>query len=852
MRAQAQSAPVAARAGVSGAAAPPKPAYANYVLAMLLATYTSGWVDRGIMGVLGQAIKVDMKLADWQLGVLTGFTFSIFYSLLGFPLARLAEKTNRVNLITVCLLLWSGFTALCGMASSFIVLLLLRCGVGVGEAGCGPGCHALLTDYFEPKKRTFAFSIYALGVPIGGMLGAVLGGWLTQYVNWRFALIAVGLPGILLAALMKLTVKEPVRGRMEEVVAAVDAEPAPSLREVWKLLFSKPTFRSLAVALSLIGMSGGISGAFLGPYYVREFHLNYAELGLIIGLMSGAVSMCGTLIGGFLSQSLGKRDARWYLLVPAIAMALATPVLVLAYLQNDWRQMIGLYMIPSLLQTTYLAPAIAATHNMVTPKMRASAAATFYFFINIIGMAMGPVIGGLAIDLLSGHIFARSGLGGFAALCPGGVAAHGAAAAVKAACATAQAAGTRGVLLLTPAADPAGGLLLLPGLPHHREGLRLQLIERGDLSRPPGPRQFADHEGVLVFADQALQHVGKLVGADDQDQADAAVEGAAQFVVGDAAHLLQPGEHRRQRPGVPVEARNEAVCDGAGRVLDQAAAGDVGEALDAALLQVRQDALHIDAGGRHQRLGERLASLERGGRVPRQAGALHDPADQRIAVGMRPRRAEADQDVARFLVGEPGQHLVAFDGADAEPRQIVIPIGVHARHLRRFAADQGAARLTATFRDSGDDGGGRLHVELAGGEIVQEHQGLGALREKVVDAHGDKVDADRVVDAGLDGDLQLGADAVGRGDQQRIGIARGAQVEERPKAAQRRLRARPAGGPSQRLDPLDQRIARIDVDAGLGIGEAVGPVGHLGNALPRKYAGRATRPCRLGPARGYS
>ncbi|MGE3303050.1 MAG: spinster family MFS transporter [Hyphomonadaceae bacterium] len=446
--ASAPEAPIAAAVGQAGR---PNPLYANYVLAILVATYTSGWVDRAVMGVLGQAIKVEMRLADWQLGLLTGFAFSIFYSVLGFPLARIAEKYSRVNLMTVCLILWSGMTALCGFATNFVMLVLFRCGVGVGEAGCAPGCHSLLTDYFEPKKRTTAFAIYSLGVPLGGMIGAIMGGVITEYISWRAALIAVGVPGLVLALIMKLTVKEPARGRMEapaEAAASAVTGPPPSLWATWRVFFSKPTFRHIAFALCILITSGSASGAFLGPYYVRQFHLNFAEVGLIIGLMSGVSSIVGTLATGWIAERLGKLHPRWYMLVPAIGVAVSAPITLAAYLQTNWMATAGLLLVQTLLQAAYLAPAFAAVHNMVSPQMRATAAATIYFFMNIIGMSIGPVVAGYGIDVFSSQLFASAGGGDFVTMCPGGVAAQTATDFIKSACAQAQAKSTQWALLL--------------------------------------------------------------------------------------------------------------------------------------------------------------------------------------------------------------------------------------------------------------------------------------------------------------------------------------------------------------------------------------------------------------------
>jgi MFS family permease len=238
---------------------------------------------------------------------------------------------------------------------------------------------------------------------------------------------------------------------MEPQTAAPQAPTeTPSLMETWKVLFAKRTFRHIAAGLCILITGTGAASAFLGPYYIRQFSLNYAEVGLIIGLMTGFTSIFGTIAGGYLAQRLGKNDPKWYLLTPAIGLLVAAPITLAAYLQNNWMVMAGLLLVAALFQAVYLAPCFAATHNMVSPKMRATAAATIYFFMNIIGMSLGPPIAGFAIDVFSAQIFAGTGLGAFTDLCPGGVGIPGSAAAVMAACHTAQAEGTRWVLLIAP------------------------------------------------------------------------------------------------------------------------------------------------------------------------------------------------------------------------------------------------------------------------------------------------------------------------------------------------------------------------------------------------------------------
>lgn len=414
---------------------------APYVLGVLVLTYTSAWIDRGVLVVLAQPIKADLGLTDWQVGLLTGFAFSVLYSVLGLPMARLCERFNRVTIISVCLVVWSGMTALSALAGNYLSLLILRSGVGVGEAGCGPASHSLLTDYFGPRKRTMALSVYGMGVPIGMLIGSIAGGWIAQHYGWRAALVVVGLPGVLLAILVKLTVGEPPRGASDPTAAP--ARPS-SLGEVWRVLFGKPTFRHMAAGLVIfsIGMSG--INAFMAPYYSRRFGLDYAASGLVVGIVYSVAGMVGALAGGYVAERSGRNDPRYYLVTPAAGIALAAGFLMLAFVQTRWQGLAALMLVPQILSATYMAPVFAVTHNMVDARMRATAAATLLFLMNMVGMSLGPLyVGGLS-DLLSAHAFA----GSFATACPGGAALAGAAPALADACHTALADGTRMALML--------------------------------------------------------------------------------------------------------------------------------------------------------------------------------------------------------------------------------------------------------------------------------------------------------------------------------------------------------------------------------------------------------------------
>lgn len=437
-----------------------KPLYSNgykaTVLGLLLATYTFNFIDRTIIATIGQAIKVDLKLTDTQLGLLGGLYFALLYTLLGIPIARMAERWNRVTIISVSLVIWSGFTALCGAAGSFAQLALYRFGVGIGEAGCSPPSHSLISDYYAPKQRATALSIYSFGIPLGTMFGAVAGGWLAQEFSWRVAFVIVGLPGILLAIIVKLVVKEPPRGHSElkeqplEAEAVVVEPPKPpfslagEFREIGaviKILFGKWPVLHMVLGVTIASFGSYGSGAFVPSYFVRNFDLGLAQVGLITGLIGGFSAGVGTLVGGFLGDWAGKRSAKWYALTPAIGLLICTPIYIVAYLQTSWEATAMILLIPGMFHYVYLAPTFGVVQNSVDPRRRATATAILFFFLNLIALGGGPVFTGWLIDHLAQYNFNTPNAGGlistlfgsfggetgasFAASCPGGVAPKG-------------------------------------------------------------------------------------------------------------------------------------------------------------------------------------------------------------------------------------------------------------------------------------------------------------------------------------------------------------------------------------------------------------------------------------------
>ncbi|MFZ5668956.1 MAG: spinster family MFS transporter [Pseudomonadota bacterium] len=462
-----------------------RPIYSNgykaLVLAMLVAAYTFNFIDRTIISTIGQAIKVDLELTDTQLGLLGGLYFALLYTTLGIPIARWAERGDRVTIITLALVIWSGFTALCGAAVNFTMLAALRFGVGIGEAGCSPPSHSLISDYFEPKKRASALSIYSFGIPLGTMIGAVAGGWLAQNMGWRWAFVIVGLPGLILALLFKLLVKEPPRGHSdlaerplveEDVTAPAVHAPQPfsigrEFSELWSVtraLFARWPVLHMVLGVTIASFGSYGSGAFVPAYFVRQFGLDYATVGLITGLVGGFSAGVGTLVGGFIADRAARRSAIWYPLVPAIGLLVATPIYIAAYLQNDWRTAALILLVPGIFHYTYLGPTFGVVQNSVPVTQRATATALLFFFLNLLALGGGPVFTGWVSDALGQFNFAHPGqtvsgmfaavgadpgVGDFIRDCPGGKAPDGAAESLAAACHAAGSLGTRQAIIVS-------------------------------------------------------------------------------------------------------------------------------------------------------------------------------------------------------------------------------------------------------------------------------------------------------------------------------------------------------------------------------------------------------------------
>lgn len=372
--------------------------YRNYVLMMLTMVYIFNFVDRQVLVILQESIKKELQLSDAQLGMLSGFTFAIFYVTLGIPIARLADKTNRRNIVAVSLSLWSIMTALCGFAKNFLQLLLARIGVGVGEAGGSPPAHAMISDYFPPEKRSTALSIYSAGIYFGVLIGFVMGGYLNQHLGWRTAFFTVGIPGVIFSLLFYITVKEPKRGATD---TDKNTNNAASFVHVLKVLYSTKTFVLLAIAsaLNVFCIYGLLNWS---PSFLQRLHgMKSSEIGATFGPIYGIAGAIGSFAGGLVTDHLGKSDKRWYLKVSAYTVIIAIPCAAAGlFVDNTFLSLTCLGLCGAL-QSIYLGPSIAVAHSLVPASMRALTSAIFFLAINLVGLGFGPLVVGMISDSLA-------------------------------------------------------------------------------------------------------------------------------------------------------------------------------------------------------------------------------------------------------------------------------------------------------------------------------------------------------------------------------------------------------------------------------------------------------------------
>ncbi len=379
-----------------------------YALGLLTVVYAFNFIDRQILVILQEAIKADLGLMDWQLGLLSGFAFALLYVIAGVPIARLADRGNRRNIIAASIAVWSTMTALCGAATSFFQLLLARMGVGIGEAGCSPPAHSIITDLFKLESRATALAVYNTGISAGVFVGFLLGGWINEFFGWRWAFIIAAAPGILLTLLVRFTLPEPERGMSEDKPVA--AAEAPPVMAVAKLLWSRKSLRHISLAAGLHAfVNYGLTG-WIAPFLIRVHEVGTGELANWLAPIIAIPSALGALVGGYLCDKYGKSNVNWYVFIPAICTLVALPIQYVFYFHGDFRIGLLIFAIPIFLNATYLAPTFAMVHGLVSLRMRAVASSILFLVINLIGLGLGPLFTGILSDIFTASWGTKEGI----------------------------------------------------------------------------------------------------------------------------------------------------------------------------------------------------------------------------------------------------------------------------------------------------------------------------------------------------------------------------------------------------------------------------------------------------------
>jgi len=418
--------------------------YRTWLLILLVLTNALNLADRQTIAIAGQAIKLDLKFTDFQIGMLQGLSFAIFYTAMGIPLARLAERFSRATIISACLALFGAMSALCGTARGFFSLLPLRIGVAIGDAGFVSPVASLIGDYYPMKQRASVMSIIWLGAPIGVVTGATVAGWLSQHVSWRAAFFAVGTPALLVAILAFLTLREPPRGQCDPG-GTISKGPPPSSRTVLRFLFAKPSVLQFLLGAGIAAVAMNSIGQFLGQFLARNYHMGLAQVGPLVALIAGGSMASGLLLGGFGMDWAARKDRRWYVWGPALGLILCTPLFLLGFNQPNITVAVVLLIAAHICMFIYYAPSLALAQNMVGADMRASSGFLVSVMLGLVGIGLGPTLVGLFSDRFAAHTFA---LGAFKASCPGGAAPAGSAQTLVTACQDASASGLRSALMV--------------------------------------------------------------------------------------------------------------------------------------------------------------------------------------------------------------------------------------------------------------------------------------------------------------------------------------------------------------------------------------------------------------------
>jgi predicted MFS family arabinose efflux permease len=416
-------------------------AYRGWLLAMLVITNAFNLADRQNMAVSLQAIKLDLKFTDSEMGWLQGLGFAALYTIMGLPIARLAEHVSRIRVIAACLAVFGVSAALCGVSTGFWTLLAFRAAVAIGDAGFGPPVSSLIGDHYPMGKRASAMSILWLGAPLGVLFGVNFGGWMAEHSSWRYSFNSIGIAAVIFSLVVLFSLREPPRG-MSDPAGLVTSKPPPVITAAG-FLFSKPSVVLLLLGCLFAAIAMNGIGQWLAAFLARNYHVGYAAAGRLLGQIAVAAMASGLVIGGFGVDWGGRFDKRWYVWGPAIGIGLAAPLFYLGFNQSTLVATGVTLMAAHICMFVYYTPTFAMAQNMVGAEMRASSA----FFVSLmqgLGIAIGPTLVGLLSDAFTERVFAG---GAYRTVCPGGAAPRGATEALAQACSQASAVGLKYTLM---------------------------------------------------------------------------------------------------------------------------------------------------------------------------------------------------------------------------------------------------------------------------------------------------------------------------------------------------------------------------------------------------------------------
>ena len=436
--------------------------YRNFVLISLTLVYTLNFIDRVLIGVVAQPIIEEFRLQDWQFGLLSGFGFALMYTLMGIPIARWAERYNRVRIIAGSVILWSMMTALCGVAGSFLALLAFRIGVGIGEAGCTPPANSLIADYFPARNRARALATYAMGITLGSVLANAFGGPIAQMFSWREAFLILGIPGIIVGVIVLFSIKEPPRGYSD--LPGTQQVDRLGLRETLAELAAKTTFWMNIAGATAVAFVGYGVGNFSAPFFQRTHEMNVAEVATQISVPLGLAASLGAFTAGYLTDRISHRHPNAVALIPGWSLILSVPFYWLGFSTESIPLALGALLVGNLLHYSYLGAQYTICQGVASTRSRATAVAIMLFVANLIGYGMGPLFVGFLSDaLMTGHLEQLAGSVMQAGACDGSASdlATRLGADAAALCLEARATGLQQAILVSVSLYALGGLFYL-------------------------------------------------------------------------------------------------------------------------------------------------------------------------------------------------------------------------------------------------------------------------------------------------------------------------------------------------------------------------------------------------------